>query len=114
LEIDRDRVNRVMRKIGYALFYNKFSELWKRELNIGTECLLRNDNSNEELGILIQCARKNIDFSTIKFEGNHPTVFKYVFMPGRTTMYDQILIMVFYEGFEVWCFPDPSSNTPKV
>jgi hypothetical protein len=114
LQIDRNRVNKVMRKTGYALFYNKFSKPWKRELNIGTEWLLRYDNSNDELGILIQEAKKVIDFSKIDFEGNHPTIFKYIFMPADGTMYDQVLIMVFYEGFEVWCFPNPSSNTPKV
>lgn len=114
MQIDRNRINKVMRKIGYALFYNKYNESWKRKLNIGTEWLLRRDNSNEELGVLIQEAKKVIDFSTISFEGNHPTVFKYAFMPTDGTIYDQILIMIFYEGFEVWCFTDSSSNAPEI
>ncbi len=114
IKIDRDRINKVIRKIGYALFYNKFKRIWKRKLNIGTEWLLQKDNRNEDLGILIQNAKKVIDFAKISFEGSHPTVFKYVFLPIEGTINDQILVMIFYEGFEVWCFPEPSSNTPEI
>jgi hypothetical protein len=114
IRIDRSRLNKIVRKIGYAIFYNKHQQPWMRKLNIGTEWLLRKDNSNDNLGILIQQAKKVIDFSTITFEGSHPTVFKYVFMPADGTIYDQVLVMIFYEGFEVWCFPDPSSEAPEL
>ncbi len=42
-----------------------------------------------------------------------PSVFKYAFLSGKDK-YEQILIMVFYEGFEVWCFADPTSNSPEL
>ena len=114
IKIDRNRFNKVMCKIAYAMFYNKFGEVWQRKFNIGTEYLLNEDNTNEPLGKLIQEAKKLIDLSSIKFEGSEPTVFKYAFMPCNGSKFDQILIMVFYEGFEVWCFTDPTSNSPEL
>lgn len=113
IEIDRNRFNKVIRKIAYAMYYNKFGEVWQRKLNIGTEYLLNEDNSNEPLAKLIQEIKKKSDITSIKFEGSEPSVFKYAFLSGKDK-YEQILIMVFYEGFEVWCFADPTSNSPEL
>ena len=111
-EIDRERINLVMRKIAYATYFKKYGTTWNRELAIGTEFLLTTDLQNDDLGLLIQAAKKLLGTQQT-YEGNNQEVFKFAFLETEDTN-EQPLIMMFYEGFEVWAFPQPNTNNPKI
>ena len=113
LQIDRDRINLVMRKIAYATFYKKYNERWNRKLNIGTEYLRYEGMESDEYGELIKTAKSLIVEPT--FEGTNPEVFKFAFLqPESDDKNDQILVMVFYEGFEVWVFTQSGTTAPEL
>lgn len=112
-EIDRTRINFVLRKIAYALFFKKFRTPWNRELIVGTEFLRTEGMETDEIGNLIQSFKPIL--GSLTFEGENPDVFRYYF--GETNnldINDQILIMVFYEGFEVWVIPKIGSVGPRL
>jgi len=107
-EIDRDRFDRVMKKMGYALYYHKFKQIWQRGLIIATDCLLNSGMQQDELGQLIQYAKKQLEIPT--FDGQNPQVFQYKFM--ETDGRDVILWMRFYEGFDVFIIPNTNTSQP--
>ena len=112
-KIDRVRIDRVMRKISYALYYKKYGATWNRELAIGSEYLRTEGLAADDFGLLIQNAKRVLDPPI--FEGNNPDVFQFSFQQGESEdTNDQILIMKFYEGFEVWVFPMEGTNAPKI
>lgn len=111
--IDRDRIDLVMKKIAYAIFFKKYNQRWNRKLFTGTEHLRTNGMQAEDLGLLIQGAKKLL--SAVPFEGNNPEVFQFVFMPTDSDdINDQILMMKFYEGFEMWVFPLDGTKGPEL
>ncbi|MBD3636598.1 MAG: hypothetical protein HUJ25_04595 [Crocinitomicaceae bacterium] len=111
--IDRLRIDQVMRKMAYALYYHKFNERWNRELNTGTEHLREKSMKADPMGLLIQESKKEI--GEIPFEGTNPEVFQYAFLRSESEdLNEQILIMKFYEGFEMWMFPIPNTNGPVI
>ena len=111
--IDRERIDLVMRKIAYALFYHKFNQHWNRKLFTGTEHLRTSGMRADDLGLLIQGAKKLL--SDIPFEGTNPEVFQYAFMSTDSDdKNDQILMMKFYEGFEMWIFPENGTTGPEL
>lgn len=107
-KIDRDRFNRVMKKMGYALYYHKFKKIWQRGLIIATDCLLNSGMQQDELGQLIQYAKEQLEIPT--FDGQNPQVFQYKFIEIEGD--DIILWMRFYEGFDVFVFPNTSTSQP--
>ena len=107
-EIDRDRFNRVMKKMGYALYYHKFKKIWQRGLIIATDCLLNSGMQQDELGQLIQYAKEQLEIPT--FDGQNPQVFQYKFIEIEGD--DIILWMRFYEGFDVFVLPNTSASQP--
>lgn len=107
-EIDCNRFDRVMKKMGYALYYHEFEKIWNRGLTIATDSLVDSDMQQDELGQLIQCAKKMIVIPT--FDGSNPKVFQYKFM--ETDGDETILWMRFYEGFDVFVFPNTSTSQP--
>ncbi|HCB61919.1 MAG: hypothetical protein A2W94_15675 [Bacteroidetes bacterium GWE2_42_42] len=112
-QIDRDRIDLVMRKIAYATYFNKYGTTWNRELAIGTEFLRHAGMDADDFGILIQSAKKVLDTPT--FEGTNPEVFKFSFLQTESEdTNDQILVMKFYEGFEVWVFAQADTTGPKL
>lgn len=114
--IERKRIDFVMRKIAYAIFFKKFNTTWNRELKIGTESLRTSEMHIEPLGILIQEAKKDfvIDLTDL-YEGNNQEVFKFIFLPTESEdINDQLLIMKFYEGFEIWVFPQTNTKGPII
>jgi len=111
--IDRNRIDLVMRKIAYAVFFKKFGERWNRKLYTGTEHLRTQGMQADDLGLLIQGAKKLL--FEMPFEGENPEVFQFAFMQTDSDdVNDQILMMKFYEGFEMWIFPENGTNEPEI
>ena len=97
-EIDRNRFDKVMKKIGYALYYHTYNKVWQRGLIVATDCLLNIGLQQDEYGQLISMYRQQI-IEPI-FDGKNPKVFQYKFQ--ETESEEVILWMKFYEGFEVF------------
>lgn len=53
VQIERDRIDEVMRKVAYGIFYHEYGMPWNRALNIGTEHLVDQDLQPDLLGQLI-------------------------------------------------------------
>jgi hypothetical protein len=112
-QIDRDRINLVMRKIAYATYFKKYGTTWNRELIIGTEYLRDDGMRSDDFGLLIQSAKSVLEPPI--FEGTNPEVFKYSFQQTESEdTNDHILIMQFYEGFEVWVFTQADTTEAKL
>lgn len=106
-EIDRDRVDLVMRKIAYALFYYKYNQRWLRKLITATTHLKTSEFKNDEFGQLIEKVQQN---HTPIYEGNNPDVFKFAFIELDDNIYNKFLRMKFYDGFEIWMIPDENAG----
>lgn len=110
LEIDRDRFDKILKKIAYAIYYNEYSKIWKRGLIIATDFLLDSQMKPDEVGELMREVRQYL--KEPEFDGNNPQVFKYKFLETNTT--DVILWMKFYEGFEAFAIPNLGNNQPDL
>lgn len=106
-EIDRGRVDFVMRKIAYAIFYHKYNQRWLRKLIAATTYLKTPEFKNDEFGQLIEKIQKD---HTQLYEGDNPDVFKFAFIELDDNIYNKFLIMKFYDGFEIWMIPDEESG----
>jgi hypothetical protein len=104
LEVNRDRLDLVMRKIAYALFYHKYNKRWLRKLITATTHLKTPEFENDEFGQLIEQAH------TPMYEGNNPDVFKFSFIELDENIYNKFLRMKFYDGFEIWMIPDEAAG----
>ena len=106
-EIDRDRVDLVMRKIAYALFYHKYNRRWLRKLITATTHLKTPEFKNDKFGQLIEkVQQEHIPI----YEGNNPDVFKFAFIELDDDIYNKFLRMKFYDGFEIWMIPDEDTG----
>lgn len=106
-EIDRDRVDLVMRKIAYALFYHKYNQRWLRKLITATTYLKTPEFKNDEFGQLIEELQRD---HTPVYEGNNPDAFKFAFIELDDNIYNKYLRMKFYDGFEVWVIFDEDAG----
>lgn len=106
-EIDRDRIDFVMRKIGYALFYHKYNQRWLRKLITATTHLKTPEFQNDEFGKLIEDAQNQ---HKPIYEGSNTDVFKFCFISLDDDIYNKFLIIKFYDGFEMWLIPDEESG----
>lgn len=112
-KIKRKRIDKVIKKIGYAIFYYNYGERWNRELFTGTEHLRNEGMEAEELGKLIQDSKKEL--VDLEFKGYNPKVFKYAFLhKEKENIHDSIMIARFYEGFEFWLFSKNNTTGPKI
>lgn len=107
IQVDRERFDKEITKMAYALYYKTYNKQWNKELIIGTNSMLCGDGKIEDLGQLINCAKECMKANHIDegspFQGDNQEVFKYRFF--ETEKQDgPILQMIFYEGFEVWAF----------
>ena len=99
-----------MKKIGYAIFYKVFEITWSRELTIGTEYMRNGDMQADNWGKLIQKEKKIVKDNN--YVGTNPSVFQYQFIELEPNeVFDQLLVMKFYEGIEVWVFPKEGSTS---
>ncbi len=102
-----------MRKIAYATYFKKFGSPWNRELVVGTDFLRNSEMQADDFGLLIENARSVLE--TPVFEGTNQEVFKYSFQQTESDdPNDKILVMKFYEGFEVWVFAQSETTGPKL
>ena len=112
-QIERNRIDFVMRKIAYAIYFHKHNSIWSRELAIGTEFLITDKLEQDAYGRLIKLGKEKL--GQINFEGTNPEVFQFAFLDTDSTdPYDKLLVMRFYEGFEVWAFAQPNTTAPKL
>jgi hypothetical protein len=113
LQIDRERVDLVLRKISYALFFYRYSTPWETELIIGTEYLFTDDPQQDEIGKFIRESKLSNDL--LNYEGSNPEIFKFVFTSNDDDeKHNHILRMKFYEGFEAWAVPATDTIAPKL
>lgn len=112
-QIDRDRFNRVMRKISYALYYHANKQPWNRELIVTTKNLYTEKIETDEMGNLIQ--DYELFLPTNNFDGHNPQVFKYRFGDTNSNdIHEKVLRMIFYEGFHVWIIPRTGTTAPRI
>lgn len=107
-QIDRQRFDRVIRKIAYAVFYKEYGFTWQRLLAATTNQLKMSDMSNDHLGELFETLTEDLDKLPLK--GENPLVFQYAFIEFSADKFDKALFMLFYEGFPFWIIPDKTSN----
>lgn len=105
-EIERDRFDRVLRKIGYGIYYYTFKQTWNHKLDVATHHLITDNLKTDLIAELIQHYNSKSEFK-ITYEGSNPDVFKYSFLNHSSG--NKILVMKFYEWFEVWIVPKKSS-----
>lgn len=112
-EIDRNRVDKVLKKIAYALFYHNHDQIWRRGLIVQSEFFRTHTMEADAFGQLIQKVRQML--GDIELTGDNPQVFKYKFLPTESDdINNQLLVMKFYEGFEVWIAPITGSTSPAI
>ncbi|MBK9402923.1 MAG: hypothetical protein IPN57_00095 [Ignavibacteria bacterium] len=107
-KVDRQRFDKVIRKIAYALFYKEFGFTWQRLLAVTTNQLKMSDMSKDHLGVLFESLTAALDKLLLK--GQNPLIFQYAFIELSADKFEKALFMLFYEGFPFWIIPDKTSN----
>jgi len=106
-EVERERFDKVMKKIAYGLYFHEYKRTWEKELVISTDRLI---TPSYETDIVAPEIKK---YSFLKadtiFEGDNPEVFQYTFIdfPRQN---EKFMFMKFYEVFEVWVLPKQYSK----
>jgi len=99
--IDRDRIERVMKKIGYGLYFHATKQPWARELIVSMPALQEERGGvgpQDAVGHLAEFAR-----AAERYDGENPDVFRYFL---RWASQDKTVIVAeFYENFPVWIMP---------
>lgn len=117
-KIERDRLDKVMRKYAYALYYHEFGVHWNRKLAILTDKLYEKHEEThslefDEFGIMVQ-DMKSVGWPPppdVEFIGANPDTFQYLFVDITG---DKALIMIFYNIFDVWVIPTGASQKPDL
>lgn len=118
--VDRQRFDRIMRKYAYAIFYKHFKKHWERKLIVLTDKLFYKDDASKQLyvddyGELLQeLKRDNWPPPNDVFLGSNQDIFKYVFIPEHGDENNMMLIMVFYNVFDVWIYADSVPCEPAL
>ena len=106
--IDRNRFDRVLRKIAYALFYDLYKKPWNRRLMIISRQLLYSDFSPDAVvGIIADLESK---LPEVTKQGQNPLVFRSTILKSGDRDEDSIIRMVFYEGFTIWAMTEIGSS----
>lgn len=114
LAIDRERFDKVMKKIAYALYYNEYGVIWKNGLKVETPCLLHSDIQLNALETRLKTSffeYKEYLFCEYKkqsctLNGKNPDIFRYRFEEKDKNGNIILLYMQFYEGFDVFILPE--------
>lgn len=109
INIDRQRFDRIIWKISYALFYKEYGYSWNRLLATITNQLKLRDLKNDHPGVFFENLSVVLDILELK--GENPSVFRYGFIGFGKGEYDKALFMMFYEGFPFLVVPDAQSDT---
>jgi hypothetical protein len=107
-QFDRERFDKIIRKIAYALFYKEFEFTWERLLAVTTNQIKMTDMTNDHLGELFETLSD--DLNELVLKGENPLVFQYSFIEFGTDPHDKAIFMLFYEGFPFWIIPDKTSS----
>lgn len=108
LNVERERFDKVMKKIAYGLHFHKYKETWEKELFISTD---KQMTPSYETDILVAAIKEHGFKNSIKvFEGIHPEIFQFAFLEFLNRS-EKVVFMKFYEDYEVWAFPVPDSTT---
>lgn len=107
-ELDRQRLDRVIRKIAYALFYKEYGYTWERLLAVATNQLKMADMKNDHLGDIFEVLSD--DLNELQLMGENPLVFQYTFIDFGQDKNDKAIFLLFYEGFPFWVIPDKTTN----
>jgi hypothetical protein len=99
-EFDRTIFDRVIRKIGYGIFFHTYKYQWNRELIILSRHLVYSDLSYDDYGKLLISVEKELP--DLPSNGENPQVFKYSILKSGPKDEDSIIKLTFYEGFTVW------------
>lgn len=110
--IDRNRFDRTIRKIAYAIFFHEYHFQWNRELIVLTEHLVYEDLTKDDFGIFLEKAKINLPPDLDR--GDNPKVFKYRVLTSSDSTQNTLLQMTFYEGFTVWITTFEGSITYKL
>lgn len=114
-QIDRERIDLVLRKTAYGIFRKKYGVNWNKELKFGSEYFKTREMQTDDVGLAIQEAKKELMESNSPFEGNNKEVFQFQFIEMVEGKPDRnALVMKFYEGFEVWAFPQIHTQSAKL
>jgi len=107
-KVERERFDKVMKKIAYGLHFHKYKETWKKELYISTD---KQISPSYETDILVSAIKKHDFKKSIKvFEGNNPEIFQFAFIEFLNRS-EKVVLMKFYEDYEAWAFPVPGSTS---
>jgi len=115
IQIDRERFDRTMKKISYALFFHEYKHPWDRELIIMTKDLFTDTLQADEFGKLVE--KMGQVFPDNDFNGSNPMVFKYQFCDSSPTpveVNEKMLRIIFYEGFQIWVTILNGSKLPSI
>lgn len=113
-EVDRKRIDRMLRKMGYALFFHQYKKPWPRGLAIMSEHFRMGDMLPDAGGAFVRTFASMLPPQD--FLGQNKAVFQYRFFPSKNedAPDDNLLQLKFYESFEVWLTPDPGSVGPTL
>ena len=106
-EVERERFDKVMKKIAYGLYFHKYKKTWEKELVVSADWLITDSYKTDFLAPEIK------KFSILKpnsiLEGDNPEVFQYTFtdFPSQT---EKFAFFRFYEVLDIYVFPMPGSK----
>ncbi|HRD00831.1 MAG TPA: hypothetical protein PL080_06780 [Candidatus Syntrophosphaera thermopropionivorans] len=119
-QIDRKRFDRTIKKYAYGLYFNTYKTHWERDLSVATDHLYEKSSNGKELvpddlGIIIrEFKSEHWPLPDNVFNGSNQDVFKYCFIPLNTSSEDSVLLMVFYNTFDIWVVPGTEYCIPKL
>jgi len=106
LQIDRERFDNTIRNYARAIHYHAYKEKWELELEVFTDDLRKEDGKFDLHGELISRLRGKVGAEIEQnLSGAVPEVFRHYFKEFGEKHEDRLIIMNFYEGFEVWVMP---------
>ncbi|MEO6149461.1 MAG: hypothetical protein ABIN95_01585 [Mucilaginibacter sp.] len=111
---DRSRVDSVMIKIAYALYFHIYKKVWDSNLAPFYNQFY-DDDGKVDIEVRFPKYKMIPDYNV--YEGANPSVFKYQYLEGRINSVQNCLFkMIFYEGFEVLIMPvkDSSQTTTLI
>ena len=111
-EIDRNRFDRVMKKVGYGLFSNEFGVPWNRGLIVATRNIRTQNMSEDDFGPLIEWAEENCP--PLPEQGRNPKVFQYTLVGSKEDRENTSFRISFYENFVVWIFELKGSRSYRM
>lgn len=101
---DRERIDRVITKIGHGLYYHEFNTKWLGNPRPFYDHMLTEDGKSDiDLNIP---SLKDVKWEDV-YKGDNPQVFKYLFHYATINKRDNYMLkMIFYEGFTAYMVPN--------